>query len=296
MKKIKMPPQPKINPKEFTIDILITMLGTILFAFAIHFFTAPNQIAPGGVTGIATIINFLRPNWAIGTIYICINVPLMIIGVISLGKRFMIKTIVSLLTFTVALDYIWVYLPTFTEEKLLAAIFGGLVMGIGIGMVMARGGSTGGMDIINRIILKKLPHIKLGRIMLCTDLIIISISGFVYGSIEPVLYSAVTLYVSSAALDMVLYGFHICKLMYIVSDKSDEIAQAILTQMNRGATILESYGAYTKQKKPTIMCAVRQNQYFKVKKIINAIDPQAFVIITSANEIVGSGFKSNDFD
>ncbi|WMJ23067.1 YitT family protein [Paludicola sp. MB14-C6] len=292
MKKIYTP-QTKINPKEFIIDILITMLGTFVFAFAVHFFTAPNKIAPGGVSSISIIINYLT-GFSIGTVNICLNIPLMVIGLIFLGKRFMLKTIISLVTFTVAIDYVLVYLPVYHGDKLLAAIFGGIIMGFGIGFVLTRGGSTGGMDIINRIILKKVPHMKLGKITLCTDLIIISISGIAYGSIEPVLYAAVGLYVCSTALDMVLYGFHICKLMYIVSDKAEEIAQVIMTQMNRGATILESYGAYTKQKKPTVMCAVRQNQYFKVKKIINAIDPNAFVIITSANEIVGSGFKSND--
>jgi uncharacterized membrane-anchored protein YitT (DUF2179 family) len=295
MKRLNLPTEPKMDPKEFAIDIILTIVGTFLFAFATHYFVAPNHIAPGGVTGISIIINYIKPSWLVGTINICLNIPLMVIGVVMLGKRFMLKTIISLVVYTFALDYVFAPLPVYTGDMLLASIFGGLVMGIGIGMVMSRGGSTGGMDIVNRIILNLLPHMKMGRIMLCTDLVIITVSGLVLNSVEAVLYAAVALYISSMALDMVLYGFNICKLMYIVSDKSEEVAEAILTQMNRGATILESYGAYTKLRKPTIMCAVRQNQYFKVKRIINAVDPNAFIIITSANEIVGSGFKSNDF-
>ncbi len=283
----------KLDPKAFAIDILITIMGTMLFALAVHMFTVPNHIAPGGIAGISTILNYLT-KYPIGIINIILNIPIIIIGIIYLGKRFMIKTFISIVTFTLSMDYILVNLPTYTNDKIVATIFGGLLMGAGAGFVLTRASSTGGMDVINKIIAKKLPHIKLGKIIFCSDLVVITLSGFAFGSAEPVLYAAITLYISATALDTVLYGFNVCKLMYIVSEKSDEIAKRIITEMKRGATILESHGAYTNTKKPTIMCAVRQNEYFRMKKIVQSTDPNAFIIIASGTEIVGSGFKSND--
>lgn len=281
------------NVKDFTIDIIVTIAGTFIFAFAVHVFTSPNQIAPGGMTGISTIIHHLT-KLPIGGVNITLNIPIFIIGLIYLGKWFMIKTFVSLVTFTIAMDYVLVTLPTYTGDTLIASIFGGLLMGVGIGLALTRGSSTGGMDIINKIIAKRLPHIKLGKIIFCSDVVIIIISGVAFKSIEPVLYAIVAMYISSAALDAVLYGFNVSKLMYIITDKAEEISKRILTDMNRGATILDSHGAYTNEKKPTILCVVRQNEYYKLKKMIRSVDPNAFVIITGANEVVGSGFKSND--
>lgn len=291
MKSEKPTTKVEFNKKDFTIDILLTIIGTSLLAFSIYTFTAPNQIAPGGVTGISIIINYLT-KLPIGAINITINIPIFIIGLIYLGKRFMIKTFVSLITFTLVMDYLLIYSPVYGGEKIVAAIFGGLIMGLGVGLVFKRSSSTGGMDILNRIIAKKLPYIKLGKITFSTDMIIIAISAIAFKSVEPAFYSIIALYISATTLDMVLYGLNVCKLMYIVSDKADEIAKRIMTDMNRGATIMESYGAYTNVKRPTIMCVVRQNEYIKLKKIISSVDENAFIIISSATEIVGSGFKN----
>lgn len=283
----------QINPREFTIDTLITILGTFIFACAVHIFTSPNQIAPGGVSGISTIIYHLT-GLPLGAVNITLNIPLMIIGLIYLGKRFMFKTFVSLITFTLSMDYILVHFPTYSGDRLIAAIFGGIFMGTGIGIVLRHGGSSGGMDITNKIINKKVPHIKLGQITFCSDMVVITISAFAFHSIEPALHAVIALFISAKAVDTVLYGFDVCKLVYIVTDHAEDISKQIISQLKRGATILESHGAYTNQRKPTIMCAVRQNQYYKLKKIIQTIDPNAFIIITSANEIVGMGFKTND--
>lgn len=285
--------QEKQNVKEFLVDSLFTIVGTFIFASAIYFFTAPNQIAPGGMSGISTVVNYIT-KMPIGTIYILINIPLVIVGLIYLGKWFMVKTFISIVSFTFFSNYVLVKLPVYSDDMIVAALFGGVCMGIGMGLVLSRGGSTGGMDIINKIIAKKVPHLKLGQITFCTDIVIILISGAVFKSVPTMLYAIITIYVSMMALDKVLYGFNVCKLIYIVSIKADEISNEIISQMKRGATILESYGAYTNEKIPTIMCAVRQNEYFKLKQIIKIIDPNAFIMLTSATEIVGSGFKSND--
>jgi len=293
LKKIERVVEAKFNPKVFTVDVLLTMLGTFVFAVAVHVFTAPNHIAPGGVTGIATILNY-KTSLPIGIITIVLNIPIVVLGVFYLGRWFMVKTFVSIVTFTLAIDYILVNAPTYSGNVIVAALFGGVLMGAGLGLVTTRVSSSGGTDVINRIIARKIPSLKLGTITFLTDMVVIAISGLVYKQIEPVLFAIITLYVSARALDTVLYGFNVCRLMYIITDKPDEVVHCINTQLNKGATIFDSLGAYTRQKKPTIMCAVRRNQYVRLKRFIATIDPNAFIIITSANEIVGSGFKSND--
>lgn len=290
MLKLNKVNEPKFNPFIFTMDTLITIFGTFLFAAAVHIFTAPNQIAPGGVTGISTIINHVT-GFPIGGVNIVLNIPIMVFGLLNLGKWFMLKTVISSISFTVFIDYVLVNVPVFKGDMILTAVFGGVLMGIGLGLVLSRGGSTGGMDIINKSIQRRVPHIKLGTLTLMVDLIVIAISVFAFGSISPALYATIALFISAQAIDTVLYGFYVCKLMYIVSEKAEDIAKEIIVKMNRGATILESRGAYTDEKKPTILCAVRQHEYFKVKKIIRTIDPHAFVMISSASEIDGSGFK-----
>ncbi len=277
----------------FALDILITIIGTFMFAVSIHFFTAPNLIAPGGITGIATIISELT-KIKIGTVNIAINIPIMVLGFCYLGKQFMLKTIVSLISFTIFVDYVLAPLPVYTGDKLVSAIFGGVLLGGALGIILSRGASSGGMDIINKLIAKRVPHLKFGRVVFATDFIVVTASAIAFKSIEPALYALILLYIASAALDAVLYGFNVCKCMYIISEKSEIISQRIISEMNRGATIFESYGAYTKEKRPTIMVAVRQNEYYKLKRIIKTTDPTAFIIVSPANEIVGSGFSMND--
>lgn len=283
----------KLQITAFLLDILVVLAGTMMFATSVHFFTAPNKIAPGGVVGISTIISILT-GIKIGTLNICINIPLAILGFIFLGKRFMVKTLVSVMSFTFFVDYVLANFPVYSGDKLVASIFGGVLMGAGIGIVLTRGGSTGGMDIVNKLIARKVPHLKFGKIVFVTDFFIVTFSAIAFKSIEPALYALISLYISAFALDSVLYGLNVCKCMYIISDKADEIASKIMSEMNRGATIIESYGAYTKEKRPTIMVAIRQNEYYKLKRILKTTDPAAFMIITPANEIVGSGFSKND--
>lgn len=266
-----------------------------MFACSVRIFTAPNQIAPGGIAGISTIINYLTQNVMVGGIPIGIvnlglNIPLVILGFLKLGRHFMIKTIVSVLAFTFFSDYVLAFLPAYTNNRLVAAIFGGVLTGAGIGLMMSRGGSSGGMDIVNKIIQRRLPHMRIGQVIFASDLVVVTISMLAYRDIEPGLFALIALYIQSVALDRVLYGFKICKFMYIVTEKTQEMSRRIHLELHRGATIFESYGSYTNQKRPTVMVAVRQNEYYRINKIIQSTDPDAFVIVTSATEIMGKGF------
>lgn len=283
-----------VSWKAFGLEILVTLAGSFIFALSVHFFTAPNRIAPGGITGLATIVNALFPFIPLGGLTVAFNIPIMIVGFFHLGKRFMFKTLLSLGSFTIFTDYILKSWPTYTNDKFLAAIFGGVLMGLGIGLMFSGGGSSGGMDIVNKIISKRLPHLKLGRITFMSDLVVVTVSAIAFKSVEPALYALVALYVSSLAIDMVLYGFNVCKFIYIITEQADTLSEKIIEEMHRGATILRSYGAYTKQDKPTVMVAVRQNEYYRLKKLVQSVDPSAFMIVTAANEIVGKGFAKLD--
>lgn len=275
----------------WTIDIICTIFGSFLFALSTHMFSAPNHFAPGGVTGISTIINFLT-GIPIGTMTIIINVPIVILGVWKIGWHYMLRSIISILAYSISIDFVLVNVPVYTNDKMIACIFGGVLMGCGVGIVMSRGGSTGGMDIINKLIQRRFPHLKLGQVTFSTDMVIVATSAVAFGSLEPALYSLVCLFISATALDTVLYGFNKCKALYIVSQKHEELCRRIHSEMNRGATVLRSYGSYTNEERPTIMVAVKQTEYYKLRKIVQQTDPNAFIIMTSASEIVGEGFAT----
>lgn len=276
---------------EFITDIFITIIGTFVFAFGLYYFIAPNHIAPGGVTGIAIIINYFS-GVKIGTLTLLINIPLMIIGFFFIGKKFMAKTAVSLIVFSIIMDYILPMFESYTNDRLISAIFGGVLTGAGLGMIFARDASTGGMDIVNKIIAKKNPHIKIGQITLFTDLAVVLISAVAYKDIGPALYAVICLYISSVAIDTVLYGFNKSRLIYVISKEAQNIREEILSQMNRGVTVLESFGGYTLKKQPTLMVAIRQTEYPKLKRIVKSNDKDAFLIAVSTSEIVGYGFDT----
>ena len=279
------------TPKQWAVNILVILLATMLYACALKVFTAPNQIAPGGVTGISTIINYLT-GFPIGTVNLILNIPIAILGFIKLGRHIMIKTIIYLLSFSFFSDILFAGLPVYTNNRLVAAVFGGALMGCAIGLIMSRGGSTGGMDIVNKLIQRRLPHLKLGQVVLASDVVIVILSMLAYQDVEPGLFALITMFISSTALDKVLYGFNTCKFMYIIADDVPELGRRINQEMHRGATILESYGSYTNERRPTLMVAVRQSEYYRIKKIINQVDPMAFVIVTSATEVAGKGFTA----
>ncbi len=290
-------PKNSLKNKEYfitySLDILVTLIGTGVFAFGIYYFVAPNNFAPGGVSGIAIIASHLTP-LSVGTINLLINIPLFILGIFKLGKHFMLKTLISILSFSIFMNYIFIPIPVYTDDIFLAAIFGGVLCGVGIGMVLSRFSSTGGMDIVNKIVSKAMPHLKLGIVMLVGDVIIVLISMIVFRSINSGLYAFICLFICAQSLNAVLYGLDQGMLLHIISDKSQDISHEIINSLDRGATIVDGKGAYTGNKKSFILCAIRQTQYYKVKKLVYSIDPKAFIIVTQSKEVMGEGFKSID--
>ncbi len=296
-KKFKADAQISVGNKilRWVIDIILVIFGASLYSVGLHCFASPNDIASGGVGGISIIINELT-NISVGLLYGVINVPLIIIGFIFLGKKMMIKTMIGVATITAATDWLlpMINIPVYSGgDKLLAAIFGGIFFGAGMGLVYLREGTTGGTDIINKLINKKFPHFSMGVIMLSTDAVVIVASMIVFGTIEAGLYSMISIFIASKVMDMILYGSFEGKMLLIFSDNYEEISEYIMNSLERGVTWLNGEGAYSKKEKHIICCAVHKNEYSKVKRKVKEIDPGAFIIITNAGEVLGMGFHDN---
>ena len=287
------PEERKKSVIRWIFDIACIFFGSTMYSIGLHCFSAPNNIAAGGVAGISTLVNAVA-DINIGILYGAINVPLIIIGFIFLGKKMMIKTFFSVLVTTFMTDYGLSSVPAYQNgDRLLASVFAGIFFGIGLGIVYLREGTTGGTDIINKLINKKYPHFSLGVIMLGTDAVIICASMLVYGTIEAGLYAIIAIFICSKVMDMILYGSFEGKMLLIFSDKYHEISEFVMKNLNRGVTWLNATGAYSERNKQVICCAVHKSEYTKIKRKVKEIDPHAFIIITNAGEVLGEGFQAN---
>ncbi len=277
------------------VDIVVIIIGSGIYALGVHSFTSPNDIAPGGVTGIATIVSSVT-DWKVGTLIGLMNIPLLIAGFILLNKRVMIRTLISVVVLSFMTDYAFNAVPVYVAESgsgILAAIFGGLLMGAGLGIVYVREGTTGGTDIVIKIINRFRPEMKLGTISFLINAAVAALGYFVYKNLDVVLYAVISIFVESKVMDALVYGGLEGKFLMIFSNQPQEIAQKLLL-MKRGVTLLKGEGAYSGEERQVICIAVHKNEYVKVKRIVKETDPEAFVIITGANEVLGKGFQKLD--
>lgn len=293
MQKIKFKfHKPSLNTaRTAAVDYLIIAVGAVLYALSVVVFTSPNNIAPGGFTAVATMLNFMF-SLPIGTFIFLMNIPLFIWGAIENGLNFLTKTIIGTAFVSVAIDVLTPFVPVYTGDTLLAAIFGGILNGIGLGFIFYRGGSTGGTDIIALNIHKHMPYISMGNIILIADFVILVMAFFVYNSFESVLYAIIAIFVSIKVIDTISYGTSRGngKLMFIITNKYDELSKAIMNNLERGVTLLDGEGAYSGEKKRVIMCAVRPQQVYRIQNSVKSIDENAFIIVTTAGTIRGRGF------
>lgn len=279
----------KIVP--FILDIAFYIVGCFVYSFAVTSLVSPNEISAGGFTGISTLINYLTgiPS---GIVLLVLNIPLVVLGFINLGGIFIFKTGIATVILSVSLSVTENLLPTFVTDKVLATLFGGVCMGAGLSLVLVRGATTGGIDILAKLINRKYRFLTVGRLMLIMDVIVVGLSAAVYKNIESGLYSAVAIYVSSRVIDTVLYGADKGKIIYAVTDHADELCAEISNRARRGITRLSVTGGYTGREKVMLMCAVRINEVSLICEIIGEVDESAFVVIADAGEIIGEGFKS----
>lgn len=241
-------------------DGVAFLAGSFLFAVAVNVFTAPNNIAPGGLTGLATMINYLF-GAPIGTTILVFNVPLFIWGVLQINFRFILKTLAATVISSVTIDLTAGLFPPYQGDLMLAALFSGVLSGAGLGLIFMRGGTTGGTDKVANLIGRNFRHLSLGKLVLLVDLVVVLISAFVYRNYESPLYAIINIFVSSKLIDAVLYGADTGtgKMMFIISPKNKEIAQRIMTEISRGVTELRSRGAYRGEEGEVLLCAVRRS-------------------------------------
>lgn len=273
------------------VDIITIISAAAIYSLGVHCFISPNDIAPGGVTGIAIIVSELS-RLRVGTLIFALNIPLMILGFISLGKSTMIKTLISVSLITVFTDAFEWFMPTYNAQGgngIMAAIFGGALMGAGLGLNYQRESTTGGSDIVIKIIQKHAPDLKIGVITAVLDIFVVGLGMLVYRNINVVLFAVVTIFVQSKFIDFLVYGTQESRFLMIFSERSREISQRLLAQ-ERGVTLFKAVGAYSGNEREVIATAVHRTAYSKVKRIIRELDPNAFVVTTSAGEVLGEGF------
>lgn len=265
------------------------ILASLLYAAAIALFLDPNQLAPGGVSGIAIILNRLC-GLPTGTLILLMNIPLLALGMWKLGWKFVLSTVVAVAASSVFTDLLAPYGPL-TTDPLLAACAGGALLAVGMGLLFKLGATSGGTDILIRVIKLKYKHLKTGSLFLITDCCVIAASALVFRNVDLALYAAIATILSSFCLDLVLYGRDEAKLVYLITDHEQAIAHRLLQELEIGVTYLQGQGAYTRDNKKVILCAMQKRLLPKVQEIAMEEDPFVFLIVTSASEIFGEGFK-----
>lgn len=270
-------------------NIFYILIGTVLYAMGVSLFLDPNNLAPGGVIGIAVILNKII-NISTGTLYLLINIPIVLLGIWKFGFKFMVSTSVVIVLNSLLTDVL-AGLNAITTEPLLASLAGGVLIGVGLGLVFRAGTTTGGMDIVIKIVKTKYKHIQTGVLFLIFDMVIVTISGIVFGDFNVAMYAFIAVFVTGRVMDMVLYGGDGARLIYIISDKHIEIAKRVLDDLEVGVTFLEGRGGYSNSDKKVIMCVIRKQITPKLEDVIKEVDPASFMIVTSASEIYGEGYK-----
>lgn len=270
-------------------DLFFIVIGCFLAAIGTGSFLLPNQLSSGGFAGIATIVYyFYEINMA--TIIIALNIPLFIIGFFKLGSKFILKTVFATFLYSVMIDY-FEPKPLIIEDKFLASIYGGIFIGIGLALVLKANTSTGGTDLIAHIAQNYKINLKMSTIITLVDAIVIISNLLAFKNLEIGLYSVIAIYIIGKMIDIVFEGINFCKIIYIISDKYDELVEIINVQIKRGATGLYGKGSYTHKNKMVIMCVSKRNDIEKIKMISKKIDPESFIIVTDAREVYGLGFK-----
>ena len=280
----------KENIKNIIIEISGTILGAFIIAVAVSLFLLPNKLSSGGVAGIATITYYLL-NMSMGISMLLINIPLFLMAILKVGKTFFVKSVIGTISLSIFTDILDKLTPL-THDKFLACIYGGILMGVGTAILLKVNSSTGGSDLASYIAKAYKPTVKVGEIIAILDIIIVVLNMIFLKEIEIGLYSAIAIYIMGKIIDILFEGIYFTKLIYIVSEKSEEIAKEIGKNIGRGTTGIYGKGMYTNKDKLILMCAVTRKDIAKTIQIIRKLDKKSFVIITNSREVLGLGFKN----
>lgn len=277
-----------ISNKQFFIDYAQIILGAFLGALAYPMFLVPNNIAPGGITGAATIINYLF-KFPVGVTSLMLNIPLFIVGYKSMGKRFVFRTLFATIFFSLLIDMLKI--PLVTEDELLASLFGGGLLGLGLALILRGNATTGGTDLIARMVHKRFPVISIGLFLLIIDFIVVFAAGVTMG-MKQALYAMLTVFACSKALDAVLAGIDTNKVCYIISKNNNAIKKRILEDMERGVTVFDAEGGYSGENVSMLLCVVNRLEIIRLKEIVRLEDHKAFLFVMNAHETLGEGFRA----
>lgn len=285
----------KHTVRHYVKSYAVITLGSILYALAYNIFYAPNLVAMGGLTGLGQVLNAIIPVLPVGTTVFVMNVPLFFLGWKYIGGHLLVSSLYAMTFSSFAIDVLDMIYRFPPMDTMLAAIFGGALLGLGIGLVFSKGATTGGTDLIARLLKLKFAWLPMGTLVLIPDFIVIALAAMAFGKVETALYGIVSLFITTKVMDMVLYGLDSSKVAYIISDSCKEITDAVMA-MDRGATILHGEGAYSGDEKKVLMVAFKQKEIVPLKEKVNEIDPHAFLIVCDAHDILGEGFRTYSKD
>ena len=264
------------------------LIGSLIGGAAYPMFLTPNQIAPGGITGVAMILNHLF-RWPVGTVSLILNIPLFLIGYRTMGRIFAFRSLVATILFSVFIDIL--PLHPLTTDPLLGTLYGGVLLGIGLGLIMRGGATTGGSDMIARMVHKRFQFISVGSFLFAIDCAVVIAAGFLIGTTEA-LYALINIFLTAKVMDVVIIGFSANKACFVISPRWQEISERVMRDMNRGVTQLTARGAYTGAERPTLLCVISRSEIMAFKRILREEDENAFVIIVEAHEAIGDGFSA----
>ena len=279
----------KRKVKNWIIDIIGTILGSAIMAFGIASFLLPNQLSSGGFAGIATITYYFL-KIPVGVMTFILNIPLFLFAGYRLGKEFFVKAIVGTISLSVFIDIFDKY-PSITSDRFLACIYGGVIIGIGTAIILKVNSSTGGTELIGNIIKTYNPHISMSRNLMIIDMVIIVLNILFFREIEIGLYSVIAIYLYGKMIDIIFEGVYYTKLLFIISDKNQEISDRIGKEVKRGVTGLYGKGMYSNKDKLILICAASRSDISKIKNIAKDIDERCFIVVANAREVLGEGFK-----
>jgi len=280
---------PKEKKKRVIIELVGTIFGAAIMAFGVSSFLLPSQLSSGGIAGIATITYYLL-NIPMGTMIMIINIPLFIFAAYRIGKEFLVKSLIGTVSLSLFIDILDKY-PPVTTDRFLASIYGGVIIGIGTAIILKVGSSTGGTELVTNLIKTYNPYISMSRYLTIIDIVIVTLNVIFLGHIEIGLYSAIAIYLYGKMVDIIFEGIYFTKLLFIISDKNQEISDAIVNEVKRGVTGLYGKGMYKDKEKLILICAASRRDVYKIKDLARRIDKRSFIVVANAREVVGKGFK-----
>ena len=270
--------------------IFYTLIGSAVFALGFSLFLLPNEMSSGGVSGFALVLQELLGFGSVGGMTILINLPLFIVGGLKIGKRFFWGSLLGMLLSSVLID-LFSLIPVPASEPLLACLYGGVLSGIGLGMVFLAGTSTGGSDILVRLLKLRYRNVAIGQISMCIDAVVVILTGLVFHDMSKALYTGFAAFLVGKVIDAVIYNFDYSKVVLIISPQYEKIAEAIGKELDRGATYLLGEGSYSGTPTKVVLAAVKKQQIAELKELVMNIDPQAFLIVQEAHQVLGHGFS-----